>query len=51
MKKTIIIAAALVAMTACNKNLIEVSSVDGFGYINLGVSADTELVVTKAENT
>ena len=49
MKKTIIIAAALVAMTACNKNLIEVSSVDGFGYINLGVSADTELVVTKAE--
>ena len=50
MKKTILIAAALVAMTACNKSLIEVSPVeDGFGYINLGVTTDTEMVVTKAD--
>ncbi len=48
MKKIIIAAAALVAMTACNKNLIEVSNPEaGYGYINLGVTADTELVVTK----
>ena len=48
MKKTILFAAALVAMTACNKNVIEVAPSDGFGYINLGITADTEMVVTKA---
>ena len=50
MKKTIIIAAALVAMTACNKSLIEVSPVEnGYGYISLGVTTDSEMVVTKGE--
>lgn len=49
MKKTILFAAALVAMTACNKNVIEVAPSDGFGYINLGITADTEMVVTKAD--
>ncbi len=50
MKKTLIAAAALVAMAGCNKSLIESSpAVDSnYGYINLGVSADTEMVVTKA---
>lgn len=48
MKKTIIIAAALVAMTACNKSLIEVSPAEEFGTISLGVTTDTEMVVTKA---
>ncbi len=52
MKKTIIAAAALVAMAGCNKTLIEtVTPEAGYGYINLGVSADTEMVVTKADNT
>lgn len=50
MKKTIIAAAALVAMTACNKTLIETPMTDSnYGYINLGITADTEMVVTKAE--
>lgn len=48
MKKTIIIAAALVAMTACNKSIIEVSPAEEFGTINLGITADTEMVVTKS---
>lgn len=48
MKKTFIIAAALVAMTACNKTLIEAPTAEEFGYINLGVTADTEMVITKA---
>ena len=49
MKKTIILAAALVAMTACNKSIIETSSpADDYGFINLGITADTEMVVTKA---
>ena len=48
MKKTIIAAAALVAMTACNKTLIETPMIDSnYGYINLGINADTEMVVTK----
>lgn len=46
MKKTIIAAAAIVAMTACNKNIIESQS-EGYGYISLGVASDTELIVTK----
>lgn len=50
MKKTIILAAALVAMTACNKSIIETSNpADGYGFIELGITADTEMVVTKAE--
>lgn len=48
MKKTIIAAVALVAMTACNKTLIETPMTDSnYGYINLGITADTEMVVTK----
>ncbi len=51
MKKIIIAAAALVAMTACNKNIIEVSNPEaGFGTINLGVTANEEIVVTKADS-
>lgn len=50
MKKTILIAAALVAMTACNKSLIEVTPAEDFGTITLGVTTDTEMVVTKAES-
>lgn len=48
MKKTIIFAAALAAMTACNKNVIEVVPADAFGYIDLGIMTDTEMIVTKA---
>lgn len=52
MKKTIIAAAALVAMTACNKTLIETPMTDSnYGYINLGITADTEMVVTKADES
>ncbi len=49
MKKTIIAAAALIAMVGCNKELIgTATSENGYGYINLGVSADNEMIVTKA---
>lgn len=51
MKKTIIAAAALVAMVGCNKSIIETAPAEGYGYINLGVTADTEMVVTKADET
>lgn len=52
MKKIIIFAAALAAMTACNKSVFETAAPsEGFGYINLGISADAEMVVTKAERT
>ena len=52
MKKIIIFAAALAAMTACNKSVLETATpAEGFGYINLGISADAEMVVTKAERT
>ncbi len=53
MKKTLIAAAALVAMVGCNKTLIESSPAadSNYGYINLGVSADTEMVVTKGVTT
>jgi hypothetical protein len=51
MKKTILAAVALVAMVSCNKNLIENPMLDSnYGYINLGITADTEMVVTKAED-
>lgn len=42
------IAAALVAMAACNKSIIETAPVAEYGFISLGVTADTEMVVTKA---
>lgn len=54
MKKIMIAAAVLAVLTACNKTLIESPIADSeYGYINLGVTADTEMeVVTKAgENT
>lgn len=52
MKKIIIFAAALAAMTACNKSVLETATPsEGFGYINLGISADAEMVVTKAPTT
>lgn len=52
MKKIIIFAAALAAMTACNKSVFETAAPsEGFGYINLGISADAEMVVTKAATT
>lgn len=48
MKKTLFAAAALVAMVSCNKTLIETPDSE-FGYIDLGISADTEMeVVTKS---
>ncbi len=53
MKKTIIAAAALAAMVGCNKTLFESVPVadSNYGYINLGVSTDTEMVTTKALST
>lgn len=50
MKKAFFLAAALVAMVGCNKTIIE-SPVSDYGYISLGVSADTEMVATKAIDT
>ena len=47
MKKIMIAAAVLAALTACNKTLIEGPMADSeYGYINLGVTADTEMEVT-----
>jgi hypothetical protein len=52
MKKIMIAAAALVAMTACNKTLIESPIADSeYGYINFGLSSDMEIVDTKAQTT
>lgn len=52
MKKTIIAAAALVAMVGCNKGIIENPTTEAdFGYINLGVNTETEMVVTKGIST
>lgn len=52
MKKIFIFAAALAAMTACNKSVFETAAPsEGFGYINLGISADAEMVVTKTTTT
>ena len=50
MKKAFFLAAALVAMVGCNKTIIE-SPVSDYRYISLGVSADTEMVATKAIET
>ena len=48
MKKIMIAAAVLAALTACNKTLIESPVADSeYGYINLGITADTEMVMTK----
>ena len=52
MKKTIIAAAALVAMVGCNKGIIETPTAEAeLGYINLGVNTDTEMVVNKGITT
>lgn len=53
MKKTIIAALALVVMAGCNKTLIEMPVVDdaGYGYINFDISADSDMVVTKTDET
>lgn len=51
MKKTLIAAIALFSMTACNVQVIETPSADEYGYINLGIAAETEMVVTKADLT
>lgn len=49
MKKTLLIAAAFVALTACNKTLIETQVPESeYGYINLGITADSEMVETKS---
>lgn len=50
MKKAFFLAATLVAMVGCNKTIIE-NPVSGYGYISLGVSADTEMVATKGIET
>ncbi len=44
MKRTIIAAAAIVALAGCNTDNL---SDAGYGYIDLGVNADSEIVVTK----
>ena len=49
MKKVIVFAAAILAMAACNKNVIDGGVEAGYGYIDLGISSDTEMVVTKAD--
>ncbi len=46
MKKTLIALAALASMAACTKTDIETPEVE-YGYISLGLSADTEILVTK----
>lgn len=47
-----IAAAVLAALTACNKTLIEGPMTDSeYGYIDLGITADTEMIQTKAEIT
>lgn len=49
MKKIMIAAAVLAALTACNKTLIEGPMTDSeYGYINFGLSSDMEIVDTKA---
>ena len=52
MKKIMIAAAVLAALTACNKTLIEGPVSDSeYGYINFGLSSDMEIVDTKAAIT
>lgn len=52
MKKIMIAAAVLAALTACNKTLIEGPMPDSeYGYINFGLSSDIEIVDTKAATT
>lgn len=46
MKKIMIAAAVLAALTACNKTLIESPVADSeYGYLDFGISADTEMTV------
>ncbi|MGM9736346.1 MAG: DUF4493 domain-containing protein [Candidatus Cryptobacteroides sp.] len=52
MKKIFIFVAALAAMTACNKNVFSPAiSEEDYGFISLGLDADTEIVTTKASTT
>lgn len=52
MKKIFIFAAALAAMTACNKNVLAPGlSDEDYGFIALNLDADTEIVATKAQTT
>lgn len=51
MKKIMIAAAVLAALTACNKTLIESPIADSeYGYINFGLSSDMEIVDTKVQS-
>lgn len=48
MKKITLFAVSLVAMCSCNKSVIETPVPDSeYGYIEFGISADTEMVETK----
>lgn len=50
MKKTLFAALSIVAMTSCNKSLIEAPALESeYGYINLGISSNSDLVVTKGD--
>lgn len=52
MKKNLIAAVAIIAMAGCNKSIIENPVPEaGYGYIDFGISADTEMVATKAAET
>jgi hypothetical protein len=47
MKKIFFISAAIVLAASCNKNIIGMSPVEECGYIDLGVTAETEMVITR----
>lgn len=52
MKKFFFAALALVCMASCSNEELEAPVAEvGYGYINLGVSTNTEMVVTRAEAT
>ncbi len=52
MKKTFFAALALVCMASCDNQVIEnPAAEEEYGYISLGVGADTEMVVTRAATT
>ncbi len=49
MKKLLIASIALFSMVACNTQIIETPvSEEEYGYINLGILTDSEMVITKA---
>lgn len=47
MKKIFFISSAIVLAASCNKNIIGMSPVEECGYIDLGVTAETEMVITR----